>query len=148
MQKDTLIGAFFAAAGMNRRRGRAYFNAIDISPGQPRIFRYLDAHDGCIQRDLAIHCHLEPASVTSVLSTMENKGYITRITVENDKRAQRVWLTEKGRTQCENCDLVFSKLEEEFFFNFTPEERQKLKEFLDRMCINMQNAEDSQNQHG
>ncbi|MDD4797356.1 MAG: MarR family transcriptional regulator, partial [Eubacteriales bacterium] len=97
MKNDTLIGAFFAVGGMNRRRARVYFNAVDISPGQPRILRYLDSHDGCIQRDLAVHCHLEPASVTSVLGTMENKGYIVRTPVENDKRAQRVWLTEKGR---------------------------------------------------
>ncbi|MDD4797629.1 MAG: hypothetical protein PHO66_07660 [Eubacteriales bacterium] len=42
--------------------------------------------------------------------------------------------------------MVFTKLEEEFFYNFSQEERRQMKELLERMSANMQNAEAMQNQ--
>lgn len=141
MRRGTLVTAFIRTAGMQRRRGRSYFNAVDISPGQPRILGYLEEHDGCIQRELATNCNLEPASVTSVLGIMEAKGLITRASVPGDKRVQKVWLTDSGRRQCAACDVVFDQLDSELFAGFTPQERQNLQTYLQRIYENMKDAE-------
>ena len=46
-----------------------------LTPGQPKILDYLLHHDGAIQKDIAMFCHIEPASLTSILNGMEKKGY-------------------------------------------------------------------------
>lgn len=51
-----------------------------LTPGQPKILDYLINHDGAIQREIAVSCHIEPASLTTILNGMENKGYIERRT--------------------------------------------------------------------
>lgn len=43
-------------------------------------------HDGAIQKEIAVFCHIEPASLTVILNGMENKGYITRQTDNGNHR--------------------------------------------------------------
>ena len=50
------------------RRSRVEFGKIGITKGQPRILDYLSENDGCIQREIAKHCHIEPATVFSKVS--------------------------------------------------------------------------------
>ena len=57
-----------------------------LTPGQPKILDYLLNHDGAIQKDIAVFCHIEPASLTVILSGMENKGYIKRQTDNGNRR--------------------------------------------------------------
>ena len=47
-----------------------------LTPGQPKILDYLLHHDGAIQKEIAIFCHIEPASLTAILNGMENKGIL------------------------------------------------------------------------
>ena len=47
-----------------------------LTPGQPKILDYLQNHNGCVQKDIAKGCHIEPASITVILKGMETKGYI------------------------------------------------------------------------
>ena len=46
-----------------------------LTSGQPKILDYLMHHDGAIQKEIAVFCHIEPASLTVILNGMENKGY-------------------------------------------------------------------------
>ena len=45
-----------------------------LTPGQPKILDYLLHHDGAIQKEIAMFCHIEPASLTTILNGMEKKG--------------------------------------------------------------------------
>ena len=69
----------------------------ELTMGQPKVLDYLKDHDGACQKDIAAGCHIEPASITAVLSGMENKGYIQRSTKSGDRRSLYVYLTDKGR---------------------------------------------------
>lgn len=64
-----------------------------LTSGQPKILDYLMHHDGAIQKEIAVFCHIEPASLTVILNGMENKGYITRQTDNGNRRALHVYLT-------------------------------------------------------
>ena len=70
-----------------------------LTPGQPKILDYLLNHDGAIQKDIAVFCHIEPASLTVILSGMENKGYIKRQTDNGNRRSLHVYLTDTGLRQ-------------------------------------------------
>lgn len=51
---------------------------IGLSPGQPKILHYLLNHDGCMQRELADACDIEPATVSRLLDKMEEDGLVRR----------------------------------------------------------------------
>lgn len=130
------------AMHLHAKRSGSRFSGYGISNGQPRILEYLSVHNGCIQRQLAHHCELEPATITSVLTLMEKSEYIYRAPSQTDKRALCVFLTEKGWQAVQQVKEVFSKLEEECFDGFTPQERQNTMDYLTRIGDNMRQALD------
>ena len=121
----------------HRRRSAFEFMKYNLSSGQPRMLNFLFEHDGCIQREIASACHLEPASVTSVLNSMERAGLIERKPVEGDKRALRVWLTEKGKENKKTVDEIFVTMADECFKGFSEDERELCGKFLNRIFENM-----------
>ena len=69
-----------------------------LTSGQPKILDYLQDHNGATQKDIALACHIEAASLTSILSGMEKKGMIERKALNGNRRSLHVFLTEKGCT--------------------------------------------------
>jgi DNA-binding MarR family transcriptional regulator len=100
------------AAHILRRTAHRMLEPYGVSWGQPPVLRCLHEYDGCIQRDIAENCHIQAATISSVLDTMEQGGHIRRGPAEGDRRAQRVFLTEKGRRIYETVNGVFRQLDE------------------------------------
>ena len=125
------------------RRSFTELAKYGVTQGQPRILRYLRENDGCIQRDLSEHCHLEPATVTNVLSGMEKAGFVIRRSSPEDRRIQRVFLTPEGESALRQVDKAHLEIERECFEGFTPEEKEQAAVYLGRMADNIRKAEDS-----
>ena len=90
-----------------------------LTPGQPKILNYLLHHDGAIQKEIAMFCHIEPASLTTILNGMEKKGYIERKSVENNRRSLHVYLTKTGREYADRLNLEFAKIESKALKGFS-----------------------------
>ena len=69
---------------------------IDLTRQQVILLKIL-MHDGPLpQHDLAFLTHRDKTSLTRLLSTMEKKNLVARITCPDDKRVNLVHLTKKG----------------------------------------------------
>lgn len=112
-----------------------------LTPGQPKILDYLLHHNGAIQKEIAIFCHIEPASLTAILNGMENKGYIERRTAGSNRRSLHVYLTETGKKYADRLNLEFARIESEALKGFTEAEALQLKELLGRVYENMVNIQ-------
>ena len=110
-----------------------------LTPGQPKILDYLLHHDGAIQKEIATFCHIEPASLTAILNGMENKGYIERKTLGNNRRSLHVYLTETGKKYADCLNLEFDRIEAEALKGFNESEARQLHELLGRVYENMVN---------
>jgi DNA-binding MarR family transcriptional regulator len=121
----------------HHRKSHSYFKKEGITPGQPRILDYLWEHDGCIQRDLAENCNIEPATVTAVMANMERAGLIERRPNPDDRRVLSVWLTNKGRESRSKFREIFENIEKECFEGFTEQEIEQTKGFLERLLVNL-----------
>lgn len=108
-----------------------------LTPGQPKILDYLLNHDGAIQKDIAVFCHIEPASLTVILSGMENKGYIKRQTDNGNRRSLHVYLTDIGRTYANRLQQEFLQIESHALDGFSASESQQFHDFLERIYKNM-----------
>ena len=112
-----------------------------LTPGQPKILDYLLHHDGAIQKEIAIFCHIEPASLTTILNGMENKGYIERKTTDNNRRSLHVYLTETGKKYADRLNLEFARIESDALKGFDEKDTQQLYELLNRVYQNMINIQ-------
>lgn len=112
-----------------------------LTPGQPKILDYLLHHDGAIQKEIATFCHIEPASLTTILNGMESKGYIERKTNGSNRRSLHVYLTETGKKYADRLSLEFEKIEAKALKGFTKSEVFQLQDMLGRVYENMINIQ-------
>lgn len=117
----------------------------DLTLGQPKILEYLKEHDGAVQKEIASACHIEPASLTSILSGMEKKGLILREMRDDNRRYLYVYMTEKGREAMRAVDTVFQEIELDALEGFSEEEKEKLLLFLTRIHTNFKDRKRDKN---
>ena len=112
-----------------------------LTPGQPKVLDYLLHHNGAIQKEIAIFCHIEPASLTAILNGMENKGYIERRSLNNNRRSLHVYLTETGKKYADRLNLEFARIEAEALRGFDEADTRKIYDLLSRISQNMLNIQ-------
>lgn len=105
----------------------------ELTSGQPKILEYLLEHNGAVQRDIAFACHIEPATVTSLLFRMEKNNLVERHMKEGDRRFLCAYLTENGKRAAENVIEEFQIIENMIFEGFSKDEREKFIYFLEKV---------------
>lgn len=108
-----------------------------LTLGQPKILDYLKDHDGAIQKEIALACQIEPATITSVLLGMENKGLIVRKTLNDNRRNLYVYLTDTGKELAQRVNLEFNNIEEKALKGFSQHEKDVLQSLMIRIKKNM-----------
>ena len=62
-----------ASQSVLHKRLLAKLRDTGLTIGQPKVLEYLAGHDGASQIEIARACHIEVATLTSVLNRMEEK---------------------------------------------------------------------------
>ena len=112
-----------------------------LTLGQPKILDYLKSHNGAFQKEIAAACHIEQASLTSVLGGMEKKGLITRENRDGNRRTLYVYLTEKGMELADRIDSEFIRIEAAALEGFDEKEKALLSEYLQRVHKNISDSQ-------
>lgn len=120
-----------------RQKNRANMNAFQLSPGQPKVLRYLQSHENCKLKDIAKECDVECATVSKMLDNLEEKGMIIRNINPQNKRAYQVNLTDKGRRALQKWEEHCMEVEQISLQGFTPEEKEQFQNYLSRMYTNL-----------
>ena len=73
---------------------------LSLSQGEYGALRFLSSHDsGVTSTAICRALHIGAGGVANLLKTMEKKGLIVKMQDDNDRRANSVVITEKGRRQ-------------------------------------------------
>ena len=120
---------------------KVFSGLSDLGPGQPKILDYLGLHDGSVQRRIAQGCQIDPATLTGLLTRMEEKQLIERRTEGGDHRSFHVYLTPLGWKKQREVMEVFQKCEEEICGGLSVPQTEMLKETLTALCRNMTDLE-------
>ena len=110
---------------------------LGLSVGQPKILGFLTRHDGCMQKDLAAMCDIEPATISRLLDKMEADGLITRKAVAGNKRATAISLTPSGYARHEASMELRRQLEAMGLSGLSVEEEALFYRFLVRLYKNL-----------
>lgn len=134
----TLHYLLMADHGMVQKKLFAKIKDLGLSMGQPKVLDYLKDRDGAVQKDIAKGCHIEPASLSTILGGMEKKGLIIRRMQEDNRRNLKVYLTDRGRELGAEITKNFSEIEEAALAGFSEEEAEKLQSYLTRIYKNLE----------
>lgn len=125
--KYTLHYLLMANHAMLQKKLFADIKGLGLSIGQPKVLDFLKDNDGAVQKEIAKGCHIEPASLSTILAGMEKNGLITRKMYENNRRNLNVYMTAKGKAICEQVTENFSNIEKKALSGFTDSE---IEDFL------------------
>jgi len=111
-----------------------------LKPGSQRILFYISNHPGCLQRDIADSCDVDPSTLSTVLSNMESKGYIERRRFEVNNRSNAIYITEEGKKQSDKATEFLLETSKIALNGFTDKEADELRSYLERIIDNLKNA--------
>lgn len=127
------------ASAAHKKYCRQRFQELDLTEGQPKVLSVLRGMENCLQKELAEACRVEPATMTSLITKMEERGLIlrTRETVSGGKRAYRIGLTEEGRKIASEVETIIREAEQQCFAGFTKAEKEVFLELFAKVSGNL-----------
>lgn len=114
-------------------------NRDDLTGMQRWTMGFLKDHSSqdVYQRDIEEAFAVSRATVSNMLSVMERKGLIERVSVEHDARLKKLVLTEKAVNMLERAEQDICAMEARLTDGLEPEEVARLLGYLDRMLLNL-----------
>lgn len=98
--------------------------------------------DGLTNAEIAELLDIKPSSVTAQVKQLEEAEMVIRKQDENDKRVNRIFLTEKGREAQETRDTMHNDISETIFGNLTDEEQEQLANLMEKLVETNDSHED------
>lgn len=108
-----------------------------ITSVQFGLLNRLSIQDGQVQADLGRRMAIEPATLTGIVQRLEREGWVQRSCDPENRRLQRVWLTDKAREAMPALLNMQAQRRERSFSGFDAEELTRLEELLDRIEANL-----------
>jgi len=120
-----------------RRNYNESLRQINLYVGQENLLYRLWQDDGITQRKICEHLKCEPPTVTNMVKSLEQNGFVYRKRDEQDARATRIYLTDKGKEAEKPVDLKWKQAQDKLLDSISPEERLVLKKLLKTMENNL-----------
>ncbi|MBE6546661.1 MAG: MarR family transcriptional regulator [Ruminococcaceae bacterium] len=112
-------------------------DGVMSQPGARLVLSVLAVYDGIHQLELVRQTHLRPPSVSVILKKMEDEGIVERRSDSEDRRAVRVYLTEKGRCLDAQTIHKIQELDARAMKGLTEEEKAVLMALLPKIRNNL-----------
>ena len=106
---------------------------LKMAPGQKRVLTTLARHDSMSQRDLLEEMGLARATLSELLTRLEEKGLIERARSKADRRVIIVSLTKQGKAASKKVIDIELDIAEEAFAPLSAAQKDDMKSMLDAM---------------
>ncbi|MBP1851678.1 MarR family winged helix-turn-helix transcriptional regulator [Rhizobium halophytocola] len=124
----TYLAAQLAKAFTRSLQARAA--KLGFSPGQFPILLALWDEDGLTQAQLLQRIDVEQATMANTLARMQRDGLIEKKPHPNDRRAQRIYLTEPARALQEEALTAAEEADDALFSGFRRFEKELMLEYI------------------
>ncbi|MEO2204827.1 MarR family transcriptional regulator [Paenibacillus pabuli] len=130
-------GSLDKVSSQTRRNYSESLRELNLYVGQDNLLARLWLSDGITQMQLCEHLKCEPPTVTNMVKTLEQNGFIYRKRDEEDARVMRIYLTDKGKELEEPVRFKWKQQQEKLLQSISAEERLILRDLLKRMEKNL-----------
>jgi MarR family transcriptional regulator, 2-MHQ and catechol-resistance regulon repressor len=115
-------------------RDRDRICCYDVSVTQCYALEALVRRGGATLNDLAAQLYLDKSTASRVVDALERKGYVTRLTHPDDRRAVLLDVTPEGQAlEARIRDSILAE-EQELLAGFAPDIRQAMAQLLRRLA--------------
>jgi DNA-binding MarR family transcriptional regulator len=135
----------FLLKDLSRRytaRFEARAQAISLTLHQCKALVRLEKQEGASQKELAELADLEPMTMVRIVDQLEGDRLIERRLDPSDRRARRLYLTDKGRALLAEIWRLAELTRGETFAGIGREDRDRFMDLLERMHRNVCALED------
>lgn len=103
---------------------------------------YENRHRDIFQKDFENHFSIRGSTASKILKTMEQKGYIERVAVENDARLKKIILTESALELHKRITADIEAREVRMRKNLSENELKCFFTVMEKLCKNMEEEND------
>jgi len=122
------------------RKGNVFItkeiSKFGIGSGQVMFLMELYKKDGISQEELSEVLNIDKATTCRAIKKLEEAEFLTRVKDKNDKRAYKLYLTQKSKDMEESIRGVLRICEDHISKNLSEEEVKTLAMILKKICIN------------
>ncbi len=128
MREQQFYQLLLGLSGVHKEYCTRRFSALGLTSGQPKVLSILSKHEGLTQKELALQCHVEPATMTVLLRNMEAAGLIVkeRVVLDGGRWAFAVYPSDKGRVLADKVQQITEDAERACFSTFSAAEQSRL----------------------
>lgn len=123
------------------RRLRHHFDVLldpyGLTGVQFGLLNRLDRADGLVQADLGRRMAIEPATLTGIVQRLEREGWLHRTCDPDNRRLQRVWLTDKAREAMPALRQLQAHYHREVLAGLTDKDVTRLCDILEQIEENL-----------
>lgn len=135
--KRELIGRYISQI---YRKGNSFItkeiSKFGIGSGQIMFLMQLYKKDGISQEELSENLHIDKGTTCRAIKKLEEEEFLIRVKDENDKRAYKLYLTEKSKDMEENIKSILYEWEKNISKELSQEEVDALLTVLKKICTN------------
>ena len=113
----------------------------DIRPPHANVFPFVPP-EGIQVSELAQHARVRKQTMAQAVASLERAGYVERHPDPNDRRAQLVFLTERGQAVPRIAAATGPQVEERWAELIGQENLETLRDLLDRLLTELQDPPD------
>lgn len=123
------------------RKGNVFINRelskYDLSVGQFMFLLDLYIKDGKNQEEISDNLKIDKGTTARAIKKLEEQGFVIRIKNENDKRSNKIYLTDKAKDIKENVFDILDDWNHKISMILTKEEEKTMKNILKKVCENI-----------
>jgi DNA-binding MarR family transcriptional regulator len=101
------------------------------------LLNRLASTDGLVQADLGRRMAIEPATLTGIVQRLEREGWVWRACDPDNRRLQRVWLTEKARAALPGLQRLQAQHRRRALAGLSSADLTRLEDLLERIEGNL-----------
>lgn len=127
-----LEGLFRSVFRMMKSDIRTIFGEF-ISNGEFRVLQLISENGALKSSEISKRMEVSASHITSITDTLVEKGYITRMRSNEDRRVVELALTPQGEEMLSQCEEKKTQYFQELFVKFNKEEINHLIELFEKL---------------
>jgi len=117
---------------------RSELEPYDFNRGEfPLLFKLIKKGDGITQKEICERLYVSKSTTSKIIKRLVEKGYLRKEKDLDDKRASRIFLTDKKDKIEGLIKEIDQKAENKMLEGFDTEERKELRFYLERILDNL-----------
>ena len=121
-----------------------FIEKYNVTFRQVKVLRYIAKNEGCSQKELEEYFHLTAATLSGVISRLENNRLVSR-TPSTDKRKNKIVITHSGEKLLKEVSIILKDIDESILDSINLESLEMLNENLSILLGKVEDLEYDQN---